>query len=160
MNTAGYEYYNVKGPILNTGVLSPNSYWKQFIAFDLVDNAAVKEVKSYLFDDKGMGFELIFRKTQESNGYWAYLHGGIKDYYSVLKVALDIKPIQVHIKHDEQQLQATGQRSQQHEYVVKVRDVLWKIARRFHVDLQKLIEANDLENPHEIIPGQKLIIPD
>ncbi|MDF2547481.1 MAG: cyanophycinase [Anaerosolibacter sp.] len=101
VDTAGYEYYEVNGPILNTGVMSANGYWKQFIAFDLVDNGAVKEVKSYLFDDKGLGFELIFRKTEESNGYWAYLNGGTKDYYSVLKVALDIEPIQVEIKYDD-----------------------------------------------------------
>lgn len=100
VDTAGYEYYEVKGPILNTGVLSANGYWKQFVAYDLVDNAAVKEVKSYLFDDNGLGFELTFRKTEESNGYWAYLNGGTKDYYSVLKVTLDIEPIQVDIKHN------------------------------------------------------------
>ncbi|NPV44292.1 MAG: cyanophycinase [Firmicutes bacterium] len=160
LETAGYEYYNVKGPILNTGVLSPNSYWKQFIAFDLVDNVAVEEVKSYLFDDKGKGFELIFRKTEESNGYWAYLNGGTKDYYSVLKVVLDIIPIQVHIKYDEKQIQVTTQVRQQREYVVKAGDVLWKIAQKFNIDLQKLIEANGLKNPNKIMAGQKLVIPD
>lgn len=73
---------------------------------------------------------------------------------------MDIIPIQVHIKYDEKQIQGTSQVSQQREYVVKAGDVLWKIAQKFNIDLQKLIEANGLKNPHKIMAGQKLVIPD
>jgi hypothetical protein len=100
VDTVGCEYYKVTGPILTTEAMSANGYWKQFIAYDLVDNAAVTAVKSYLCEDEGVGFELTFRKTVESNGYWTYLNGGTKDYYSMLKVALDIKPVRIDGKHD------------------------------------------------------------
>ena len=104
VDTAGYEYYDIKGPILNTGVLSANGMWKKFVAFDLVDNAGVNEVKSYIYDEKGIGFELVFRKIEGSNGYWAYLNGGTYDYYSVVNVALDIVPIKVEIKYEGKQV--------------------------------------------------------
>lgn len=73
---------------------------------------------------------------------------------------MDIIPIQVHIKYDEKQIQGTSQVRQQREYVVKAGDVLWKIAQKFNIDLQKLIEANGLKNPNKIMAGQKLVIPD
>ncbi|SHF16263.1 LysM domain-containing protein [Desulfofundulus australicus DSM 11792] len=45
------------------------------------------------------------------------------------------------------------------EYVVQPGDTLWQIARRFGVPLSSLIETNNLVNPHEIYPGQAIIIP-
>ncbi|MBB6217223.1 5'-nucleotidase [Anaerosolibacter carboniphilus] len=45
------------------------------------------------------------------------------------------------------------------EYIVKVGDVLWKIAKEFGVAYEKLAEFNQLKNPHLILPGQKLLIP-
>jgi len=44
-------------------------------------------------------------------------------------------------------------------YIVKVGDVLWKIARQFGTTWQKLAEYNKLKNPHLIFPGQKILIP-
>ncbi|MBU3570229.1 cyanophycinase [Priestia aryabhattai] len=94
-STRKNEYYGEKvGP--NTGLFSPHGVLRKFLAYDLIDNAQNKEVKSYTFN-QNTGFELTFRKSAESNGYWAYTDGQ-KDDYSIVKVALDIKPINVDIK--------------------------------------------------------------
>ncbi|MBE3585912.1 L,D-transpeptidase family protein [Desulfofundulus thermocisternus] len=45
------------------------------------------------------------------------------------------------------------------EYVVQPGDTLWQIARRFDVPLFTLIELNSLANPHEIYPGQVIVLP-
>ncbi|WDC84707.1 hypothetical protein PL321_03315 [Caloramator sp. mosi_1] len=97
--TRGYEYYEVEGPIINSGVLSPNSSLRNLLSFDLMDNYCVNEVKSYSFDANGDGFELIFKKGENSQGYWAYLDGN-NDSYSVTNVILDIIPIKVTIKYN------------------------------------------------------------
>jgi len=94
-STRNNEYYSEKvGP--NTGLFSPHGVLRKFLAYDLIDNAQNKGVKSYTFN-QNTGFELTFRKSAESNGYWAYTDGQ-KDDYSIVKVALDIKPIKVAIK--------------------------------------------------------------
>ncbi|MCM3151387.1 cyanophycinase [Priestia megaterium] len=94
-STRKNEYYSEKvGP--NTGLFSPHGVLRKFLAYDLIDNAQSKEIKSYAFN-QNKGFELTFRKSPESNGYWAYTDGQ-KDDYSIVKVALDIKPIKVAIK--------------------------------------------------------------
>ncbi|QJX78310.1 cyanophycinase [Priestia megaterium] len=94
-STRKNEYYSEKvGP--NTGLFSPHGVLRKFLAYDLVDNAQSKEIKSYAFN-QNKGFELTFRKSAESNGYWAYTDGQ-KDDYSIVKVALDIKPIDVDIR--------------------------------------------------------------
>ncbi|MFL0472572.1 cyanophycinase [Priestia aryabhattai] len=94
-STRKNEYYSEKvGP--NTGLFSPHGVLRKFLAYDLIDNDQSKEIKSYAFN-QGKGFELTFRKSPESNGYWAYTDGQ-KDDYSIVKVALDIKPINVDIK--------------------------------------------------------------
>ncbi|PVE75022.1 cyanophycinase [Priestia megaterium] len=94
-STRKNEYYSEKvGP--NTGLFSPHGVLSKFLAYDLVDNAQSKEIKSYAFN-QNKGFELTFRKSAESNGYGAYTDGQ-KDDYSIVKVALDIKPIKVAIK--------------------------------------------------------------
>ena len=46
---------------------------------------------------KTKGLSLPSGKSAESNGYWAYTDGQ-KDDYSIVKVALDIKPIDVDIR--------------------------------------------------------------
>jgi cyanophycinase len=147
LDTKGYEYYEVPGPIINTGVLSPNGLWKKFIGFDLVDNYGIEEVKSYTFDAAGKGVELVFRKTEESNGWWAYLNGGTYDYYSVVNVALDIHPIKVEVNRVAL------------EYTVQKGDMLWKIAEHFNTNVEKLVKLNKLANPNTIKIGQKLLLP-
>lgn len=90
--TKGKEYYNHKiAP--NSGVLSPHGLLSHFISYDLVDNRGVNQVKSYSFNN-GTGFEMTFRKTPETNGFWTYKDGQ-KDDYSVVEVSLDIDPIKV-----------------------------------------------------------------
>ncbi|WP_027308143.1 cyanophycinase [Caloramator sp. ALD01] len=96
--TRGYEYYEIEGPIINSGILSPNASLRNLLSFDLMDNYCVDEVKSYSFDTNGDGFELIFKKGEKSQGYWAYLDGN-SDSYSVTNVILDIIPVKITITH-------------------------------------------------------------
>ncbi|MHB9146785.1 MAG: LysM peptidoglycan-binding domain-containing protein [Symbiobacteriia bacterium] len=44
-------------------------------------------------------------------------------------------------------------------YTVRRSDSLWRIARRFRVSVQALVEANDLKHPYRVEPGQVLLIP-
>ncbi|MQR85029.1 cyanophycinase [Bacillus megaterium] len=94
-STRKNEYYSEKVGA-NTGLFSPHGVLRKFLAYDLIDNAQNKEIKSYAFN-QNKGFELTFRKSAESNGYWAYTDGQ-KDDYSIVRVALDIKPIKVAVK--------------------------------------------------------------
>jgi LysM repeat protein len=45
------------------------------------------------------------------------------------------------------------------KYVVQAGDTLSDIAEKFGVTVQALIDANKLENPNLLLPGQELIIP-
>ena len=53
---------------------------------------------------------------------------------------------------------ATAPASQQ-RYVIQSGDTLNGIAAQFGVTTQQLIDANSLQNPDVILPGQELIIP-
>jgi hypothetical protein len=44
-------------------------------------------------------------------------------------------------------------------YTVRSGDSVWKIANRFGVSMEAIIQANHLANPNLIFPGQQLIIP-
>jgi len=44
-------------------------------------------------------------------------------------------------------------------YTIQSGDTLATIAERFSVDIQDLIDANNLENPDLIFPGDVLTIP-
>ncbi|WP_339063953.1 SafA/ExsA family spore coat assembly protein [Tepidibacillus marianensis] len=45
-------------------------------------------------------------------------------------------------------------------HIVQKGDTLWKIAQKYNVDLQTLIEANpQIKNPDRIDIGMKIIIP-
>ncbi|AZB43089.1 cyanophycinase [Bacillus sp. FJAT-42376] len=94
-STKGYEYGDFKAAP-HTGVLTPHGTLKNYLSYNLVDNSGEEKVKSYAFDH-GIGVEMIFRKTEETNGFWGYKDGG-KDDYSVTHVSLDIYPIFVKIK--------------------------------------------------------------
>lgn len=95
--TVGKEFFELDETQV-TGVMSPNALVNNFIAYNLLDNKAVSEVKSYCFGANGLGSELIFSQTDESQGYWGYMNGQV-DHYSFTKVKLDIKPIKVSIEH-------------------------------------------------------------
>ncbi len=89
------EYFNITTPIINSGVFSPNGFVKNFASFFLMDNKGATSIKSYSFNDKGIGVELIFRKTDDSKGYWQYKGTSIIDRYSVTGIVLDIKPVKI-----------------------------------------------------------------
>jgi cyanophycinase len=94
--TKGYEYHGFQ-PLPATGAFTPYGRLKHYLAYSLVDNATTNEVKSYLYDKSGDGYELNFRKTDQTNGYWGYMDGQ-KDDYSVVHVMMDIKPVSVSFK--------------------------------------------------------------
>lgn len=94
--TNGYEYYNVKGPIVNTGVFSGYNTVKNFIMYNLVDNEGANSITSYCFDEKGMGAQLIFKKDSSTKGWWGYKDGNM-DSYSAADVVMSILPIEVKI---------------------------------------------------------------
>lgn len=45
------------------------------------------------------------------------------------------------------------------DYVVQKGDSLWKIAVKFQIGFQNILDANPLPNPNLIYPGQKIKIP-
>ncbi len=144
--TNGYEYYYVPGPIISTGVFSGYNQVKEFIMYNLVDNEAVAEIKSYCYDENGIGAELLFKKTAETKGYWGYRNGN-QDGYSATGVVLDIKPVRVTIK------------DAYLEYTVKTGEALHQIAKKFKVSIGELLKLNNLKNVTAIKPGQVILIP-
>ncbi|MCA1057049.1 cyanophycinase [Rossellomorea aquimaris] len=90
--TTGAEYYEYEA-LPHSGVLTPHGSFGHFISYSLVDNALEDSVKSYSFNE-GKGFELTFRKGNETNGYWGYKDGN-KDDYSFTDVEMDIIPVSV-----------------------------------------------------------------
>ncbi len=94
--TVGYEYFSVEDPMV-TGVMSRNALLKHFITYDLLDNSKATAVKSFCFDKNGKGFELVFRQTDQSQGYWG-LVDGLYDTYSAVNVMLDINPVSISIQ--------------------------------------------------------------
>lgn len=94
--TNDYEYGDYEVPV-NSGMFTSHSPVKSFISYDLVDNTA-ESIKSYNFDEKGRGFEIIFRKNSDTKGYWQYSDGNIDD-YSAINISMDIKPISAEIAY-------------------------------------------------------------
>ena len=45
------------------------------------------------------------------------------------------------------------------QYIVKSGDVLYRIGKMFNTTWQKLAEYNNLKNPHLILPGQVINVP-
>ena len=91
--TTGNEY-NSYVPTAVTGAFSSYGLWKELVSYDLVDNDKAKKVVSYCYDENGIGSQIIFRKTKDTLGYWAYKDGTMDD-YSAVNISLDIKPITV-----------------------------------------------------------------
>jgi LysM repeat protein len=43
-------------------------------------------------------------------------------------------------------------------YFIKPNDTLWKIAKKFKVNMESLANLNGIENPDVIYPGEKIFI--
>ena len=75
--------------------------------------------------------------------------------------------VAIHVLQIGQQLQIPGsatpppdgQPEPQTVYVVRWGDTLYRIAIQFNVTIRDIAEANGIDNPHLIFPGQRLIIP-
>lgn len=98
--TVGYEYFNFD-PLPATGVLTSYGTLPNYLSYSLVDNEAATEVKSYLYDSKGEGFQLNFEQKEETEGFWGY-QDGQKDSYSLVHVKMDVEPILVHFEENNQ----------------------------------------------------------
>jgi cyanophycinase len=153
--TVGYEYMYTLSPT-HTGSLSPNQTFKTMIAFDLVDNEAQTEVKTYLYDTNGQGFAFRFYLSENTEGYWG--QSGAADLYSFERVGMDIEPISVTISYKNEEVIKEVDDEVVKKHVVKSGDVLWKIAKEYKMTLAELIELNQLINPNIIKIGTVLKI--
>jgi nucleoid-associated protein YgaU len=126
--------------------MSPNQRFRDFIAFELVDNEAKSEVTTYLLGEDLSGFAFTFYSGEDTEGYWG--QSGAADLYSFENVYMRIKPISVEMS-----------KTSAMTYKVVSGDVLWKIADDHNVTLEALIEANGISNPNLIRVGQVLKIP-
>ncbi len=95
-STIGNEYSN-SDIYQGAGMALGNQRLAQLLGYELIDNAASKEVKRYSFIETGDGFVYHFRQTEKSNGFWRYI-SGTKEQYTIVNVELDIQPVQVNIK--------------------------------------------------------------
>ncbi len=43
-------------------------------------------------------------------------------------------------------------------YIVKPEDTLWKIAKKYKTSIEKIVKTNDIQNPDDIMVGQRLLI--
>ncbi|MEC3885231.1 cyanophycinase [Halobacillus sp. HZG1] len=98
LETTGYEYFNFD-PLPATGVLTSYGTLPNYLSYSLVDNAATRNVESYLYDSSGEGFKLTFKQTADTKGYWGY-EDGQKDSYSITHVTMDATPVNVQFKDE------------------------------------------------------------
>ena len=60
---------------------------------------------------------------------------------------------------DTQAKEALEKESAMVVYFVKNGDTIWDIGKNYHIRREKILEANNLEENIEVIPGEKLILP-
>jgi cyanophycinase len=94
-STKGYEYMYIENPMV-TGPLDGYGTIKDMLAYLLTDNEASSSVKSYVYNEAGEGFELIFSRDEITEGYYSTPEGG-QDHYSTVNVRLDLSPIKISI---------------------------------------------------------------
>jgi cyanophycinase len=143
--TLGYEYLYTEETVVG-GPMSPNQRFRDFIAFELVDNEAKTEVTTYLLGEDLSGFAFTFYNGEDTEGYWG--QSGAADLYSFENVYMSIKPFSM-----------ASAKETTKTYSVVSGDVLWKIAQAHDVKLEVLIQANGIANPNLIKVGQVLRIP-
>ncbi len=146
--TIGYEYMYTEQTLWG-GPVSPSQRFRDFIAFELIDNEAKSKVSTYLMDENLSGYEFVFSKIEDTEGYWG--QSGAADLYSFENVGLEIKPIDLMVKNIASDTI--------NKYEVVSGDVLWKIANKFNVTIESLIKLNQLKNPNMIKVGQILLLP-
>jgi cyanophycinase len=89
--TVGREYAN-SPPYQGGGLGIGNARLDQTLGYDLLDNAASKELRRYTFLEDGSSWIYRFRETANSQGYWRY-RSGTRDQYSITNVMFDIEPL-------------------------------------------------------------------
>lgn len=95
--TVGNEYYNSTEKVRG-GVLSGGNTFFDLLTAGLMDNKALKSVKSYSFDDSGNGFEINLTQTNNSKAFWGRNKKG-EECYNVQKVVMDIVPVKIKIEY-------------------------------------------------------------
>ncbi len=143
--TIGYEYMYTEETQWG-GPVSSNQRFRDFIAFELVDNEAKSEVTTYLMDEAMSGYAFAFSKGEDTEGYWG--QSGAADLYSFENVHLSVSPFKM-------EMAAKAAKS----YTVASGDMLWKIAKQFNVSVDALVKINQLSNPNLIVEGQVLLLP-
>ena len=123
-----------------------NQRFRDFIAFELVDNEAKSEVTTYLMDEAMNGYAFVFSKGEDTEGYWG--QSGAADLYSFENVNLSVSPFKM-------EMAAKAEKT----YTVASGDMLWKIAKQFNVTVDALVKLNQLSNPNLIVEGQVLLLP-
>lgn len=96
--TKGIEYYS-KNPI-EKNIFGPQVL-KKVLTEDLIDNEATKAEALWFDmedDKKGSGFRFIFRKADQTEGFWGRIDK--VGSYSVLNAKMDIEPISIKISSD------------------------------------------------------------
>lgn len=94
--TKGYEYITAFLP-LNTGAVSTYGQLKYYLSYGLVDNKKANNIKTYSFNEAGIGYEWIFEKQDKTEGFYSTKNGGV-DNYSIKDVIVNILPIKVKIE--------------------------------------------------------------
>lgn len=94
--TLGREYYQIENPSAS-GVLNGFGNLQELISKKLIDNRSADRAVSYLIlPESPFSYQLDFKRTESSRGYWTYRQGQV-DYYAVIDLRLDIKPISIEL---------------------------------------------------------------
>lgn len=94
-NTVTKEYFNVPKTSV-TGLMSSNRNLDEFIGYNLIDNKATTQTKSWLLDGE-QGVELIFSQDKHTEGHWRT--DLTKDVYSFKDVRLDIRQVRAQLSY-------------------------------------------------------------
>lgn len=96
--TVNHEYAR-EAAIQGGGMILPNQRLSQLLGFELLDNSSNRQLRRYSFSENGLGLLFEFLQTQQSQGYWR--SEGTLDHYTIENVVLNIKPVNITIKHDD-----------------------------------------------------------
>lgn len=98
-NSNNEKYSQALDNPLGTGVMSNyGTNLKDFMAYLVADNSVNIPAKSYIFDKNGSGYEILFSKTKETEGYAGYNFPEGLWKYSILNVNLNLIPVTIKIE--------------------------------------------------------------